>query len=213
MPTLTELKAEMERALNDPQLKAEIYARPLRKAGLLTTGGRGPSAPQMTERDCANLLIAIIGNAAAIRGPETVKQYRSLHMLRRRPGPRGHRSTRPRKVKDLSSLPLARIREAHFFGELVELLILRAADGSIKRLASKWKGGPGKSGLSLRLIGPRPAALLRMPMLDENMILSYAGEDQTPPTPSAGLVRAMEVHEDVLIALGALFRRGGRDST
>lgn len=213
MPTLTELKAEMERDLKDPHLKAEIYARPLRKAGLLTTGGRGPSAPQMTERDCANLLIAIIGNAAAIRGPETVKQYRSLSLLRRRPAPRGHRSARPQKMNDLSKLPLERIWEVHFLGDLVELLILRAADGSIGRLASKWKGGPDSPGVSLRLIGPRPAALLRMPMLDEKIILAYAGENQMPPTPSTGLVRATEVHEDVLIALGALFPRGGRDST
>ena len=207
MPTLTELKTEMERALNDPQLKAEIYARPLRKAGILTTGGRGPSAPHVTERDCANLLIAIMGDAPAIRGPETVGLYRPLSLRPRRPGRRGHRSTQPQRVRDLSGLPLTRIREVHLFGDLMEMLIMWAADGSIERLASVWKREPNNPGLSLRLIGPRPGAVLRVPMLDEKLVLAYAGEDQSSPTPSPGVVRASEIHEDVLIALGALFRR------
>ncbi len=207
MPTLTELKTAMERALNDPQLKAEIYARPLRKAGILTTGGRGPSAPHVTECDCANLLIAIMGDAPAIRGPETVEQYRSLSLRRRRPDHRGHRSTRPQRVRDPSGLPLTRIGKVHLFGDLVELLIRWAADGSIERLASDSKREPNNPGLSLRIIGPRPGAVLRVPMLDEELVLAYAGEDQSSSTPSPGVVRASEIHEDVLIALGALFRR------
>ena len=133
MPTLAALKAAMEQALDDPRLKAEIYARPLRTEELLTTGGRGTSAPQVTPRDCANLLIAILGDAPAIRGPETVKQYGSLHLLRKPPGPRGRRSLRPQRVKDLSGHPLDRIREVDYLDDLVVLLILRAADGSIQQ--------------------------------------------------------------------------------
>ena len=209
MPTLAELKTAMERALDDPRLKAEIYARPLRKTGLLTTGGRGTSAPQMTPRDCANLLIAILGDAPAISGPETVKLYRSLQLLRKPPAPRGRRSTRPQRVKDLSRLPLKHIREIDFLGDLVELLILRAADGSIRELASTREGGPGNPGLSLRLIGPRPAAVLWMPMLDKDMVLAYGDAQQTSPPRTKGLTRAAEVHEDVLMALGALFTGGG----
>jgi hypothetical protein len=44
-------------------------------------------------------------------------------------------------------------------------------------------------------------------MLDEKLVLAYAGEDQSSSTPSSGITRASEIHEDVLIALGALFRR------
>jgi hypothetical protein len=90
----------------------------------------------------------------------------------------------------------------------MEMLILRAADGSIEPLASDWKREPNNPGLSIRLIGPRPGAILRMPMLNENLMLAYASEDQSAPKLSAGVVRASEIHEDVLIALGALFRRG-----
>ena len=207
MPTLADLKTELERVLGDEHLKAETYARPLRTAGLITTGGRGSSAPQMTARDAAHLFIAILGHAPAAKGPETVEQYRSLPLLRRPPGPRGYRSPQPQKTRNLETLPLRQIRSVHFFGEVVELLIRRAADGKIERLASRWTGGPENPGLSLRLIGPEPAAILRAPMLGKEMKrpLVYASEDQSSSATPVGIERASEIHEDVLIAIGRLF--------
>ena len=100
------------------------------------------------------------------------------------------------------------VREIDYLDDLVVLLILRAADGSIGRLASKWDGGPSNPGFSLRLIGPTPAAVLRMPMLNEGVVLAYGDTQQTSPPRSAGLTRAAEVREDVLMSLGALFVGG-----
>jgi hypothetical protein len=206
MATLTELKDTLEEALKDPALKAEIYARPLRPEGYLTTGGRGSNAPQMTVTDCANLLIAIMSSAPAFRAADTVKLYRGLRLLRRPPGPRGRRSPRIQRTRNLAEVPLTKIRDVHFFGELVEFLILRSADGSIGRLAAGWPDDALDPGLSLRVIGPRPAAVLRLSMPERNLTLAYGADDETPSTPTSGLVRAAEIHEDVLIALGELFR-------
>lgn len=213
MATLTELKATMKKALNDTDLKPEVYARALRPKGLLTTGGRGKNAPQMTVTDCANLLIAIMGSAPAFTAANTVERYRGLHLLRRKPGPRGHRSPRPQRTRNLAEVPLAKIEDIHFFGELVEFLILRSADGSIGRLAAKWPDDTLKPGLSLKVIGPRPAAVLRFPLLKEDqvfvkkeLVLAYATDDDASSTPAPGLVRAAEIRPDVLTALGKLLR-------
>jgi hypothetical protein len=160
----------------------------------------------MTVADCANLLIAIMGSAPAFRAADTVEQYRSLRLQRRRQGPRGRRSAQPQRIRNLMEHPLAEIEDVHFFDQLVEFLILRSADGSIGRLAAGWSGNAFNPGLSLRLIGPRPAAVLRFPMLKEGLTLAYAADDDASSTPTPGLVRAAEVREDVLIALGKFFR-------
>jgi hypothetical protein len=209
MPTLADLKTELERVLKDPHLKVETYARPLRKTRLITIGGRGSSAPQITPRDATNLLIAILSPAPAIKGVETVKQYRSIYLLRRPPGARGDRSTRPQRTRNLEDRSLKDIRYVHFLGDVIELLIRQAADGAMERLAAQWTGGPNKPGLSLKIIGPRPAAVLRVPMLGDNWInrtFAYAREDQKESPSTAGIVRASEIYADVLIAIGKLFR-------
>ena len=209
MPTLADLKTELERVLKDPHLKVETYARPLRKTRLITIGGRGSSAPQITPRDATNLLIAILSPAPAIKGVETVKQYRSIYLLRRPPGARGDRSTLPQSTRNLEDCSLKDIRNVHFLGDVIELLIRQAADGAMERLAAQWTGGPDKPGLSLKIIGPRPAAVLRVPMLGDNWInrtFAYAREDQKESPSTAGIVRASEIYADVLIAVGRLFQ-------
>ena len=45
-----------------------------------------------------------------------------------------------------------------------------------------------------------------MPMVGEKVVLTYAGEGQAASTIPAGIVRATEVHEDVVMAIGRLFR-------
>lgn len=212
MPTLNELKLAMEQALGDPNLRAEVYARPLRKAKLLTTGGRGSSTPQVSVTDCANLLIAIMAPGYAIHAAEAVKQYRSLELMRRKPaGSRGQRTSRPRMRQDLETLPLDRIREVHLLGQTIELLLLRAADGSLRRQLKEWGNKQSdQPGLSLRLIGPTPAATLRMSMLGEKVTFGYtiarnASHDRLGQRANAGLVRASEVYDNSIVTLGELF--------
>lgn len=204
MPTLKTLKVEMERALKDPDLQAEIYARPLRKAGLLTSGGRGLNAPQVTVTDCANLLIAIMAPGKAIRAAETVRKYRSLALLHRSLGPRGRRTPRPQKHQDHPSLSLGEIGQVHYLGPAIELLL---REEELEQLLSGWSGRPPEQpGLSLRLIGPTPAATLRLPVLGTERVLAYSNEATPSRAGQPGLVRAAEVYEDTFLAMGRVFR-------
>ena len=210
MPTLTELKDGLERALADPDLKAETYARPLRKVGLLTTGGRGTSTPQVTVRDCARLLIAILSSLPARHAVKAVKTYEELELRWAPPGERGRRSARayPLPAEGLASLPLERIRDVRLFGQVVEFLLLRAIDGSLERDLGKKSGEPQ---LALRLTGPQPGAKLELSpswslagvRTDKPFVYWRPGQDS--PSFPHGLTRAAEIHEDTLTALGRLF--------
>jgi hypothetical protein len=215
MPTLTELKKRLEQALDDPDLKAETYARPLRQAGLLTTGGRGTSTPQVTVPDCARLLMAILSPFHARRAVEAVRTYEALELRRAAPGPRGRRSARADRLpaEELASLPLDRIGEVRLFGQLVEFLLLRAVDGSLERAIPRSARNSGEPQLALQLIGPRYRATLRLSeywspggvTIGERQALAYGRPDQALPNFPRGLTRAGEVHEDTLIALARLF--------
>src|SRR5262249_14871339 len=55
-----------------------LIARTVREAGLITTGGRGPSAGKMTFADAANLLIAVNASITMREAPEVVRTYRRL---------------------------------------------------------------------------------------------------------------------------------------
>ena len=156
MPTLTQLKEALERALNDPDLKAETYTRPLRQAGLLTTGGRGWSTPQVKPRDCARLLIAIMAPMPARHAMRRFKEYEALELRRR------HRA-RLFREDELAKLPLERVDEVRVLGQLVEFLILRAIDGSLGRLRASCQTELGGPVLSLRLVGPATGAILELP--------------------------------------------------
>ncbi len=226
MPTLTELKETLERALNDPDLKAETYARPLRKAKLLTKGGRGWSTPQVKPLDCARLLIAIMAPIPARHAVRTVKEYEALELRRRRPRPRFRRSTRAQLLREdeLAALPLERIGEVQLLGQLVEFLILRAIDGSLGRLRASCQTESGGPVLSLRLVGPATGAILELPQDQSGgrkrkregrgvgkqsggrkAVLAYGPPGGSPSTPPPGLTRAAEIHEDALIDLGRLW--------
>lgn len=67
----------------DPE-RVTAIARAVREAGLVTTGGRGPSAAQMTERDAANLLIAVNTADIARNAPEIVGRYRALESRKKK---------------------------------------------------------------------------------------------------------------------------------
>ena len=52
---------------------------------------------------------------------------------------------------DLPTLPLKRVREVHYLGQAIELLLLRARDGELEGVLSGWPGKPPEeAGLSLR---------------------------------------------------------------
>lgn len=55
-----------------------LVARYAREAGFISQGTRGPGAARMTERDAANLLIALQGALLAKDAAKTIAQYREL---------------------------------------------------------------------------------------------------------------------------------------
>lgn len=58
--------------------RVRAIARAMREADLIATRGRGKSAAPMSERDAANLLIAVNVADTARTAPEMVKRYRRL---------------------------------------------------------------------------------------------------------------------------------------
>ena len=109
--------------LDVPEKTVAIYARHLRQARLITTGGRGPGSAEMTAHDCANLLIAIMGGNYAKDAAETVARYRSIV------------TGVPWEKCQLPQLPLPALKELsehHGFGEALDALIVSAKDGSLE---------------------------------------------------------------------------------
>ena len=65
MATLTELVETIAEAEGLDPTSVGLIARYIREAGLITTGGRGPSAARMDFSDAAHLLIGVNATKAA----------------------------------------------------------------------------------------------------------------------------------------------------
>ena len=98
-----------------------IYARYLREGRLISTGGRGPGGADMTPRDCANLLIAIMGTNLVKDAAKAVPKYRPLVADRQQ-----------WRLPDMPLPALTRLPEFHQFGAALEALITAAMDGSLE---------------------------------------------------------------------------------
>ena len=210
MAKLKELIDFMAENLGDKDLKPDVYARPLRREGLLRTGARGPGAPEMTAQDCTNLLLAIMGSAPASDADKTVKGYRDL-VLRPRPvEPRGHRSTRPDRTRHLEYLRVEGLKTVPYFGEALELLILSAMKGELGDSAASWKEsaslkvGYDQPGVTVRLLGPAPGAIITAPMLGYEQPLRYAPLKEDAP--SGDLVRSGQITHQTILRLGEFLR-------
>ncbi len=77
MAKLSELIPALANTLGMPETAIEAYAKALRKAGLITTGGRGFGAADMNSGDCARLLTAIMAGSPTY-AVERVKTYGNL---------------------------------------------------------------------------------------------------------------------------------------
>src|SRR6516225_3304479 len=80
MATLSQLVEAIAEVEGMDSATVALIARTVREAGLITTGGRGPSAGKMTVADAANLLIAVNTSASAHEAPDRVRKYRQLEM-------------------------------------------------------------------------------------------------------------------------------------
>jgi hypothetical protein len=68
MATAGEMIATVSGALNVPEATVASYYRVLREEGLVTKGGRGPSAPDLSALDAARLLIALMSADSLAEG-------------------------------------------------------------------------------------------------------------------------------------------------
>ena len=210
MAKLSNLMLFMAEILGDPALKPDVYARPLRKEGLLKTGPRGPGAPDMTGEDCINLLLAIMGSAPAYASAKTVRQYRGLVLQGRSVGPRGRRSTRPERTTDLHYEPLEKLDELPYFVEALDLLVIRAVDGKLADKVASWQEDDsreavhGEPAVTVQLLGPQPAALIMAPALGHKKPLRYA--PLGPDAPYGDLVRASQITHQTILRLGEFLR-------
>ena len=78
MATLERLVATIAKVEGVDLARVRAIARSLRECDLIATGGRGTSAAEMSEKDAANLLIAVNVADTAPTAAEMVEQYRRL---------------------------------------------------------------------------------------------------------------------------------------
>ena len=80
MAKLSDLIPTLAQVLPMPEQTVAMYARHLREAKLISSGGRGPGAAQMTATDCARLLIAIMAADQVKNAAGAVEAYWPLEM-------------------------------------------------------------------------------------------------------------------------------------
>lgn len=78
MATAGEMTNIVAEALALPEATVVSYQTMLRKSGLITIGGRGRSAPQMTPLDVSRLVIAILGAEALAEATAVVELFGAL---------------------------------------------------------------------------------------------------------------------------------------
>ncbi len=78
MATLSELADAVAAVEGIDPATVALIARYIREAGLISTGGRGPSAATMTLTDAANLLIGVNATTTAAEAARIVPTYREL---------------------------------------------------------------------------------------------------------------------------------------
>lgn len=161
MAKLSALIPAVANSLGLPEKTVAIYARHLREARLISTGGRGPGGAEMTPQDCANLLVAILGGNLAKDAALTVQHYASL--------PAGGDEQRDRWELESFKIPeLITLQERHSFGAALEALIASAKDGHLQQAMAE--ACPTMGGyrihlaprIEISLIGPRAVARINI---------------------------------------------------
>jgi hypothetical protein len=107
-----------------PEVYVHSIYRALREAGLVTKGGRGPSAARMSPKDAAALLVAILGTGQISASAETVKKFYETT-------PRIHTPQEERLYRGTKLPELASLEEKHSFVDALECLIFTASEGEL----------------------------------------------------------------------------------
>lgn len=172
MATPGELVSRLAEVLAVSEVTLGSYYRNLREAGLVTKGGRGRSAAQMTAKDAAHLLMAVGGSrfekeAAA----KIVADYTTLelaHTYRRTAipiGEKGHLegdgiedSSGQWIMEGLSFPRLQNLPPAHSFSDALAALIDAMVQNEFLRiLAAARPSQDGFFSLEVNFLGPQPS--------------------------------------------------------
>jgi hypothetical protein len=79
MATLSRLVETVAQVEGMDPATVALFARTVREAGLIRTGGRGLSAAKMSFADATNLLIAVNASLSVRESARTVRRFRSLN--------------------------------------------------------------------------------------------------------------------------------------
>lgn len=129
MAKLSDLIPTLAQVLPMPEQTVSVIARALRKERLISTGGRGPGAADMTPEDCARLLLAIMAADQVKDAVEASQRFwefpvEGLHS----------QDTMPEDEQD-AWLPLPNamraLTQVRTFGEMLAGLIAAARDGAL----------------------------------------------------------------------------------
>jgi hypothetical protein len=112
-------------ALGIPEATVVLHDRYLVTAGLRTKGARGINAPDVTERDAAHLLTAILASAEVKDTLQSIKRYQKTRPLRSASGVSGFKNC---GIKELARLPAQ-----HSFLDALEALLSAAANRSVPK--------------------------------------------------------------------------------
>lgn len=117
----------MAEAVGLPHATVVLHDRYLVTAGLRTKGARGVNAPNVTERDAACLLTAILASGEVKESVTSVERYIRTRRVRHGSSADGYKRS---GIK-----PLAQLASDHSFLEALEALIVAAASGALPKAA------------------------------------------------------------------------------
>lgn len=232
MVTPSQLIAAMAEVLGEPPVRVLQFDRVLSAAGLRSKRGRGRSAPSMTPRDSATLLIAAAANIQAAGSEGRIRDHLGLAATQRQlyregwvedfgsPGP-GRWELRDRGLDRLVDLP-----EGHSFLDVLTTLIAMARDHEIRLddLRESMPADRGKSLFTLEVVirGRTPGAevqltdVYRRPFsetLQYRVAIPEAGgrewrEVRDARYGSGDLRRGSTITGQTIVELGELLREG-----
>lgn len=150
MATLSELVDAIAAVEGIDPATVILIGRYVREAGLISTGGRGPSAAAMGLSDAANLLIGVNATTTAAESARTVSAYREFEVFRAR----GDR----RPARTLGEA-IEQLLHAIGVGKLPDKFLGR---GISSHLQEPFSRGEVEINLKFRRSGSRLSAILRI---------------------------------------------------
>jgi hypothetical protein len=152
MATLSELVDVVAAMGGLEPVTVNLFARSIREAGLIATGGRGSSAATMSPKDAANLLIAINASGTAREGPEIVAVYRRLEAQEFT-----YEGDPPGKILGTFGEGLETLIDAACRGEFPQQFLNRAVPDSLRQ-----EFATESVNLGIRFMKPEPSAYVTM---------------------------------------------------